>query len=228
MLADSPITNLDAAVQVAHAISTHRVDFEYDFFTAVDDLKPSDDPGAGMMGSIGYNSACYYRYARLDWDLLVRNLGDQELAARTAAAFLQASIDATPSGMQNSHDNQSAPALALAVVRGQGGGWSLVNAFEKPVRNGREGGLVEPSVEKLVDAYICLSENLGDGYVRAFALAMQPGLNLSGLAATQENRKESLERGCRGSAARAVSHHGYPSTSTDRSDAIVGRAKPAR
>jgi CRISPR system Cascade subunit CasC len=181
MLADSPITNLDAAVQVAHAISTHRVDFEYDFFTAVDDLKPSDDPGAGMMGSIGYNSACYYRFARLDWNKLVENLGDGELATHTAEAFLQASIDANPSGMQNSHDNQTPPALVLAVVRAHGGGWSLANAFEAPVKAGREGGVVGPSVERLADAYACLAENLGDGSSRAFALALQPGLRLKSL-----------------------------------------------
>ena len=182
MLADSPITNLDAAVQVAHAISTHRVDVEYDFFTAVDDLKPSDDPGAGMMGSIGYNSACYYRYARLDWNKLVENLGDSELACRTVAAFLQASIDANPSGMQNSHDNQPPPALVMAVVREHGGGWSLANAFEAPVRPGREGGVIAPSVERLVDTYQCLSENLGDENAHAFVLTLQPGLNLKDLS----------------------------------------------
>lgn len=183
MLADAPITGLDAAVQVAHAISTHRVDFEYDFFTAVDDLKPSDDPGAGMMGSIGYNAACYYRYARLDWNKLVENLGDRELACRTVNAFLQASLDANPSGMQNSHDNQTPPALAMAVVRKHGGGWSLANAFETPVRAGREGGLVGPSVERLVDFYQYMEENLGDADDRpqVFVLALQPGLDLKGL-----------------------------------------------
>lgn len=178
MLADAPITNLDAAVQVAHAISTHRVSFEYDFFTAVDDLKPSDDPGAGMMGSIGYNSACYYRYARLDWNKLLENLDDSELALRTVSAFLQASLDANPSGMQNSHDNQTPPALALAVIREDGGGWSLANAFESPVRASRDGGLIVPSVERLADAYEVLATNMDVSRVRAFALVLQPGINL--------------------------------------------------
>lgn len=182
MLADAPITAVDAAVQVAHAISTHRVDFEYDFFTAMDDLKPNDDPGAGMMGSIGYNSACYYRYARLDWGKLVQNLDDAQLAERTARAFLQASLDANPTGMQNSHDNQTPPALALAVVRQHGGGWSLVNAFEAPVRAGREGGVIAPSVERLADAFEQLRENFAADDTRAFALVLQPGLNLKSLA----------------------------------------------
>ena len=150
MLADSPITNLDAAVQVAHAISTHRVDVEYDFFTAVDDLKPSDDPGAGMMQYIGYNSACYYRYASLDWNKLVYNLGDSQFGLPDSGS-LPASFHLMPTlpGMQNSHDNQPPPALVMAVVREHGGGWSLANAFEAPVRPGREGGVIAPSVERL-------------------------------------------------------------------------------
>lgn len=185
MLADSPDTNLDAAVQVAHAISTHRVDFEYDFFTAVDDLKPSDDPGAGMMGYIGFNSACYYRYARLDWQKLVANLDDVELAKRTLNAFLQASLDATPSGMQNSHDNQTPPALALAVVRSSGGGWSLANAFETPVRPSRDGGLIPPSVERLADTFTMLAENLQDGNTRTFALVLLPELHLKSLESSR-------------------------------------------
>jgi len=183
MLADAPITNMDAAVQVAHAISTHRVSFEYDFFTAVDDLKPFDDPGAGMMGSIGYNSACYYRFARLDWNKLLENLGDDpELALRTVSAFLQASLDANPTGMQTSHDNQTPPALALAVIREDGGGWSLANAFESPVRASRDGGLIIPSVERLVDAYEVLVKNMDDASARVFALVLQPGIDLKSLA----------------------------------------------
>ncbi|HQO98983.1 MAG TPA: type I-E CRISPR-associated protein Cas7/Cse4/CasC, partial [Anaerolineaceae bacterium] len=80
MLAEKPELNLDAACQVAHAISTHRVNMEIDFFTAVDDLAREDPTnegglGAGMMGVIPFNSACFYRYARLDWELLLRNLG---------------------------------------------------------------------------------------------------------------------------------------------------------
>ncbi|MEA4909278.1 MAG: type I-E CRISPR-associated protein Cas7/Cse4/CasC [Anaerolineaceae bacterium] len=184
MLADSPATNLDAAVQVAHAFSTHRVDTEYDFFTAVDDLKPTDDPGAGMMGSIGYNSACYYRYARLDWNQLLANLGgDADLACRTVKAFLLSSLEANPTGMQNSHDNQTPPALVMAVVREHGGGWSLANAFEAPVTAAREGGVIAPSVERLVDAYQFLAQNLEGDQVNPILLALQPGLPLKELEA---------------------------------------------
>ena len=89
MLADRPETNVDAACQVAHAISTHTVNMDIDFFTAVDDLLPSGETGAGMMGVTGFNSACFYRYACIDFGQLVANLnGDVTMAARTVEAFL--------------------------------------------------------------------------------------------------------------------------------------------
>ncbi|HID35599.1 MAG TPA: type I-E CRISPR-associated protein Cas7/Cse4/CasC [Anaerolineae bacterium] len=153
MLADKPDLNLDAASQVAHALSTHRVNMEIDFFTAVDDLQPKEETGAGMMGVTGYNSATYYRYARIDWKQLVDNLdGDESLARRTVEGFLLAALRAIPTGKQNSFAAQNPPSFALAVTRTDGMSWSLVNAFEKPVRPARDGGYVEPSVQKL-EAY---------------------------------------------------------------------------
>jgi CRISPR system Cascade subunit CasC len=84
MLADRPDKNVDAASQVAHAISTNRVSTEFDFFTAVDDLQPGEETGAGMMGTIEFNSACFYRYANVDAAQLTENLGgDTDLARQS-------------------------------------------------------------------------------------------------------------------------------------------------
>ena len=47
---------------------------EMDFFTALDDLLTEEEAGAGMMGFTGFDSPCYYRYARIHWDELVKNL----------------------------------------------------------------------------------------------------------------------------------------------------------
>ena len=153
MLADKPDLNLDAASQVAHALSTHRINMEIDFFTAVDDLQASEETGAGMMGVTGYNSACFYRYARLDWNQLVKNLdNNMELAQRTVKAFLMAALRAIPTGKQNSFAAQNPPSFALAVTRRDGMSWNLINAFEQPVRPDRNGGYVHPSVQAL-DAY---------------------------------------------------------------------------
>ncbi len=153
MLADKPELNLDAACQVAHALSTHRVDMDFDFFTAVDDLLTDEEAGAGMMGITPFNSATYYRYARIDWDQLVKNLdGDTDLACRTVEGFLRAALRAIPTGKQNAFAAQNPPDFGLAVVRKDGMAWSLANAFERPVRPDRDGGLMRPSIRAL-DAY---------------------------------------------------------------------------
>lgn len=153
MLAEKPELNIDAACQVAHAISTHRVSMEMDFYTAVDDLTRDDEAGAGMMGVIAFNSACFYRYARVDWELLVKNLGgDKDLARKTVEGFLHAAISAVPTGKQNGFAAQNPPDFVLGVFRKDGESWSLANAFEKPVKADREGGYLSPSIAAL-DAY---------------------------------------------------------------------------
>jgi len=151
MLAENPELNIDAACQVAHAISTHRVTMEMDFYTAVDDLRPDDTAGAGMMGFTAYDSACFYRYVRLDWDQLVKNLdGDTDLARRTVEGFLRAVAVAIPTGKQNAFAAHNPPAFMLAVVKPKGMAWSLANAFERPVH--AKDGLTSPSVAAL-DTY---------------------------------------------------------------------------
>lgn len=149
MIADLPSKNVDAASQVAHAISTNRVAVEFDFYTAVDDRKPEDTEGADMLGTVEFNSACFYRYANVDLDQLRRNLdGDEELARQALAAFIRASVLAIPTGKQNSMAAQNPPSFVLAVVRDTGR-WSLANAFLKPVTPGREDDLVVRSEERL-------------------------------------------------------------------------------
>jgi len=167
MIADRPGDNVDAACQVAHAISTHKVDMEMDFFTAVDDLKQADDePGAGMMGTVDFNSSCFYRYALLDFSKLVANLGgDVALARASAEGFLRAAVAAIPTGKQSSFAAHNPPEFILAVVR-EKGAWSLANAFEKPVRATAETGLTEASVEALDGYFSRLASLYGtDGIV---------------------------------------------------------------
>lgn len=153
MLADLPGENIDAACQVAHAISTNRVEFEMDFYTAVDDLKSDEeDAGAGMMGTIGYNSPCFYRYAVIDFEQLLKNLGDdRELAEKTVEAFLRASATAIPSGKQNTFAAHSMPDLIGVDVRHSGPPMSLANAFAGPVRPADGANLTQSSVNQLAD-----------------------------------------------------------------------------
>jgi CRISPR system Cascade subunit CasC len=85
MVADEPALNADAAAQVAHAISTHKVENEYDYYTAMDDRAPEDQAGAGMIGTIEFNSATLYRYATVAAHDLKKNLGDPKAAAKYAS-----------------------------------------------------------------------------------------------------------------------------------------------
>ncbi|MDR4471083.1 MAG: type I-E CRISPR-associated protein Cas7/Cse4/CasC [Nitrospira sp.] len=151
MLAEVANMNIDAACQVAHAISTNKVDMDFDYFTAVDDLNVKDETGAGMIGTVGFNSSCFYRYALIDAGQLAKNLGgDRSLATDSVLAFIDASVAAIPSGKQNSFAAQTPPVLVMAVVRPENGmPWSLVNAFEKPVAPRNGSGLVEDSVQRL-------------------------------------------------------------------------------
>src|SRR5690606_3506822 len=76
MVADVADINVDAAVQVAHALSVHRVDNESDYYTAVDDENTDDETGAGMIGTVDFNSATLYRYAALGVHQLAATLGE--------------------------------------------------------------------------------------------------------------------------------------------------------
>jgi CRISPR system Cascade subunit CasC len=149
MLADMPEKNRDAACQVAHALSTNRAHIEMDYYTAVDDLKPDDTAGADMIGTVEFTAPCFYRYANIDLGQLTENLqGDRGLALKAVEAFLRASVEAIPTGKQNSMAAHNPPDLVLAVVR-ERGLWSLANAFVQPVRPDRDAGLVQRSAEAL-------------------------------------------------------------------------------
>jgi CRISPR system Cascade subunit CasC len=161
MLADLPEKNIDAASQVAHAISTNKVNMEFDFFTAVDDLRPEDTAGADMLGTVEFNSACFYRYANVDVDQLARNLGgDKELALQAIKAFVRASVDAIPTGKQNSMAAQNRPSFVMAVVRDRGLA-SLANAFVTPARPDVKNDLVTQSITKLDEHWANMNEMYG-------------------------------------------------------------------
>jgi len=189
MLADLPDKNIDAACQVAHAISTNKVNVEFDFYTAVDDLKPKEEAGAGMMGTIEFNSACYYRYANIDLAQLKENLGaDEELSAKGVEAFLSASVSAIPTGKQTSMASPNPPEFILAVVR-ESGAWSLANAFAKPIWPGGDGNLVQQSINALVDYWNRLVKVYGDGDIEATPAVVLDDAELTGLTAVESLHK---------------------------------------
>ena len=159
MLAVMPEKNQNAACQVAHAISTHSVEREFDFYTAVDDLKPEDTAGADMMGTVEFNSACFYRYAVVDWEMLVENLqGDTELAAKGLRAFLEGFVVAEPTGKQNTFAAHNAPEFIAISVRRKTAPRNLANAFETAIRVKKDESLTKESATRLSAKAVALDK----------------------------------------------------------------------
>lgn len=162
MLADMPEKNQDAACQVAHAISTHAVEREFDFYTAVDDLKSEDTSGADMMGTIEFNSACFYRYAVVDWMKLVKNLQkDEELARKALRAFLEGFIVSEPTGKQNTFAAHNPPEFVFISVRHNTFPRNLANAFETAIRVRKDESITKESATKLIEKAKLLEKAYG-------------------------------------------------------------------
>lgn len=149
MLASAPSFNREAAVQVAHAITTHRVTVEDDYYTAIDDLKQDEeDAGAGFLGEAGFGSGVFYLYLCINRDLLKKNLGEYGetgVAEAALGALAEAAMTVSPSGKQNSFAALARAGYVL-VEKGNSQPRTLAGAFARPV-----GGtdLMEHSVKAL-------------------------------------------------------------------------------
>ncbi|GHI41122.1 type I-E CRISPR-associated protein Cas7/Cse4/CasC [Streptomyces violascens] len=198
MVADSTDINVDAATQVAHALSVHQVAPESDYFTAVDDQSTDAEPGAGMIGTIDFNSATLYRYAAVDIDLLERNLGqgldDGESPAtpvrRAVEAFVDGFIASLPTGKINTFGNHTLPDAVIVKLR-TARPISFVSAFENPVTTGESGGHLEGACARLA-AYIPQIERAyGDDTTTAWLLRVGPATDqLEGIGTEVASLKE--------------------------------------
>ena len=174
MVADDTDLNVDAACQVAHAISTHAAENEYDFFTAVDDDKSrseEEDAGAGMMGTVEFSSATMYRYATVNVDLLRHNLGDSEATLRALEVFVRGFCLSMPTGKQNTFANRTVPETVVVTVR-EDQPVSLVGAFEEAVPAQGAHGYVARSVEALARHAATIEDNYGLEPLRSFVVAL--------------------------------------------------------
>lgn len=149
MVADLPDINVDAACQVAHAISVHAVDNEFDYFTAVDDRKAdADETGAGMIGTVEFNSSTLYRYATIDVNALHATLGDAAATRAAVEAFLTAFARSVPTGKQNTFAHRTLPDAVLVRVR-DSQPINMVGAFETPVISTESTGRVRQAADVL-------------------------------------------------------------------------------
>lgn len=160
MVADSTDFNVDAAAQVAHAISVHRAETESDYYTAVDDENTDAETGAGMIGTIDFNSSTLYRYAAVGVHQLAANLGeglrdDEPVTTpvrRAVEAFVQAFITSLPKGKINTFGHHTLPDAVIVKLR-TSRPISFVAAFEDPVTADLGGGHMKEAAARLA-AYV--------------------------------------------------------------------------
>ncbi len=145
MVAKAADMNVEAAASFSHALSTHRVSNEVEFFTAIDDLQ--DEPGSAHMGSLEFNAATYYRYISLDLGQLAETLGDGADLKPAVEAFTKALFVAVPSARQTTQSGASPWEFARVLVRK---GQRLQVPFETAVK-AENGGYLQASVNALKD-----------------------------------------------------------------------------
>ncbi|MEV6274872.1 type I-E CRISPR-associated protein Cas7/Cse4/CasC [Nocardia sp. NPDC051832] len=173
MVADANDLKVEAAAQVAHAISVHQVSSEFDYFTAVDDRAPDHNAGAGMLGYVEFNSSTLYRYATVSVKALRDNLGDDTATVRAIENFLIAFVKSMPTGKQNTFANRTLPEVVLISVRTDQP-VNLVGAFEEPV-NAVGSARATIATKALVARLQSVEQNYGDGSTENFLVALGDG-----------------------------------------------------
>lgn len=151
MLASKPTFNVEAAVQVAHAVTVNRVIIEDDYFTAVDDLNNSDeDLGSAHIGDTAFGSGVFYNYICINYDLLVKNLaGDADLAIKSIQSLTECAAKVSPTGKQNSYASRALSSYILAE-KGTQQPRQLSSAFLKPIN---DSDMIDESVKKITTLY---------------------------------------------------------------------------
>jgi len=154
MDASCPQRNVEAAMSVAHSITTHSADIEVDWFTACDDLA---EQGSGHIGTNEFSSGVFYRYASINVDLLAKNINKPvSETANIVNTIVNCFAQVSPSAKQKTFAAHNKADFVLCAHSNQP--LSLANAFRKPIPN--TGEVMEESIQKLVTHY----ENLVDGY----------------------------------------------------------------
>lgn len=151
MLASSPAFNVEAACQVAHAISVHPVVIEDDYFTAVDDLNNGmEDIGAAHIGETRFAAGLFYSYICINRELLIQNLdGNEDLANKAIRALTEAAVKVAPAGKQNSFASRAYASYVLAE-KGDQQPRSLSVAYLKPINHRENDDFVRDAIDALV------------------------------------------------------------------------------
>lgn len=190
MVAADPSLNYDACSQVAHAISTHEVHTEYDYFTAVDDCSTEDNAGAGHLGTMEFNSETLYRYANVNVAELFKLLGSD--TSKVVRGFAEAFVKSMPDGKQNSYANRTLPDMVYVIIRNDQP-INLSGAFEKPVRAGKD-GYVSGSEDALISYEKSVTDMYGDKPLKAFVAGYKGSLETEAEAMSFPAILDSIEK----------------------------------
>ena len=192
MVAQKASLKYDAAAQVAHSISTHAVQNEYDYFTAVDDCQAEDNAGAGHLGTVEYNSSTLYRYATVNVMELAGQLGAAQ-TAETVRAFGEAFLFSMPTGKQNTFANRTLPDAVYVTLR-EDQPVNLCGAFERAVPRSAQ-GYAAPSKAALAQ----YAQQMYSSFAEAPAQSFTVGSGLEELAPAQTAKAmlDALEKAVR-------------------------------
>lgn len=191
MVAKAPTMNIEAASSFSHAISTHKVSSEIEFFTAVADSISEDDApiqGSAHMGSLEFSSATYYRYISLNLGQLYDSLAGQSLP-EAIEAFTTALYSAVPKARQTTMSGASRWDYAKVFVRK---GQRLQAHFETPVKKENGGGFLQPSITALNDYLKQMKHQDGSlfGEIEAFTIGKDEQHNIDSLIAALKKHVE--------------------------------------
>lgn len=216
MVADSSDINVDAAAQVAHAISVHRVENESDYYTAVDDCNTKAEPGAGMIGTVDFNSATLYRYAALDVDRLHDNLGkglreDEPTTTpvrRAVEAFVHGFVASLPTGKINTFGNHTLPDVVVVKLRTTRP-ISYAAVFEQPVTAAGDAGYLRGACERLLTHASEIERAYGDeDNTRTWVLRVGPSTEKIADLGTEVPRLATLVEAIGSAVAERLEQHG--------------------
>lgn len=198
MVAKDPALKVDAAVQFAHAFSTHRIEPEYDYFTALDDLQNKDEQGASHLDHTEYNASTFYRYANVNVNELIHNLDrNKEAGIAGTVEFIRNFVLAMPTGMQNRHANKTLPSYLMVSLRTDTP-VNLAVAFEKPViiHNNEydyKYGYTDKSIERLENEFNSTLKMV-DNPTATFVLNLESDDTKVKGAVTAENLNDLLQK----------------------------------
>jgi CRISPR system Cascade subunit CasC len=204
MVTSEAFVDVEASSQFAHAISTHKIDHEFDYYTAVDDLERAADDeaggGADMIGDVEFNSACYYKYFNVHVDGLVDNLtgkafkreasvedekNARETAGKAVRALIEAACRVTPSGKQNSFAAHQPPSLLWIEIRDANLPVSYANAFCNPVNPKAKEGLEIESANALKRECEVLTKMYGLDARKRLLLSKNDAIEILGVKSSE-------------------------------------------